>query len=67
MVDILHPKCGGLVFYYDHVPRRDEVIEAEHATHPDGVRLVDGDPVICPKCGAWVPVEELLIMAAEPM
>ena len=42
--------CGGVAFYYDHIPVPGELLQASHATLKSGERPQQGTPFVCGNC-----------------
>jgi hypothetical protein len=56
--------CGAVAFYYSGAIRDGKIIEARHATDPDGRKPKAGEPMRCGGCGETISVTDLLVQAS---
>ena len=61
MFKVLHRGTGHVAFLYDHIPHPHGVMEAEHATYPNGTRPQNGDYIFCGTCGEHLEPSQLVI------
>lgn len=57
---VMHARCGGPAFKYDHAPTPGEKIRAKYVTTMSGHRIPDGAPgMTCGNCHSRIDAREL--------
>ncbi|HUU73726.1 MAG TPA: hypothetical protein VMW70_13945 [Burkholderiales bacterium] len=54
MIAILHKTCGGIAFYYTHVPIAGEMMLSTHARTVDGDAIEPGGRMFCSACNSSI-------------
>jgi hypothetical protein len=65
-IPLFHLGCGGLIFWYDHVPFVGEPVEASCGLWPNGDMIApDSNLGPCPKC-EWGITHEMITWEGDP-